>query len=560
MRLNQFSIRSRILTLAIVPVLLISSLLASNAVLNIQQQGQQQVEQTRESTLRIKRSELKAYTQLATSALDSLDKTASLEQQRDSAMALWRSLRYGKTGYFYAYDRQGYNLMHPIKPQLQGKNLIGLKDKSGNPIVRDLLTAATRGDGFSQFVWERPDNGQLAQKLAFAVHLPQLDLVLGTGFYIDDIDRQIAALEQQVSDQVNATLVKFALLTLVALIALFALSLWVANSILKPLAQTRQALADIADGEADLTQRLAAEGEDELSALAGNFNLFIAAIQQLVSEMAEHIQRMDNTLQALSRDSQAASACAEQQHSEALEVADAMQQLKLAAAGVSDSAAQSAQVVGEGADQANTGIAQLDTANRSIAGLSNQVQQGGEVLDRLSEEAGDIGKVVDVIRSIAEQTNLLALNAAIEAARAGDQGRGFAVVADEVRTLASRTQQSTQEIDSMIQTLQSGAQDAVSAMGSIRQMGDESVEGTATAISSIDNTVKAIEGMRSITSDIAAATEQQSCTLSNLTGNAQSLSNLAVQTQHQATENLNASRELSASSAHLAGLLKRFIY
>lgn len=233
--------------------------------------------------------------------------------------------------------------------------------------------------------------------------------VIGSGIYIDDVAAQFRR------DLIQAGTAIAAMTVLLLIVAAT-----IANSIIRPLRQVKQALDNIASGEGDLTRRLNADGNDEVSHVARSFNRFI-------DEVA---------------------------HS-------------------TESAAQSANA----ADQAAaTGQGVIRSTIDSTEQLAREVQTAGDLITDLETKAESIGSVLDVIRGIAEQTNLLALNAAIEAARAGEQGRGFAVVVDEVRTLASRTQQSTEEINAMIHSLQEGTRNMVDAINRSRQLSDRNVE------------------------------------------------------------------------------------
>ncbi len=193
-----------------------------------------------------------------------------------------------------------------------------------------------------------------------------------------------------------------------------------------------------------------------------------------------------------------------------------------------------------------------------IDAVAGEMQQAVEVIERLARESEDIGAVMDVIRNIAEQTNLLALNAAIEAARAGDQGRGFAVVADEVRTLASRTQQSTVEIEQMIEKLQAGARDAVAVIGQGREKTEEAVAQAAEAGKALETITRSVNTISEMNTMIASAADEQRSVTEEINRNVVTITQVAEQTTEHAAQTSSAAGELSQLAARLQELVARF--
>ena len=244
----------------------------------------------------------------------------------------------------------------------------------------------------------------------------------------------------------------------------------------KPLQRVIKTIDNLASGNGDLTLRLEVESKDELGHLAGSLNKFLDKLHDLIARVANasgQIREGANHMLQLNTDSRdlitTQHATTEMVVTAVTEMAATVQEIAQSASGAADAARKA------DAD-AGTGYQRVNSSAVSIRELAQDVDQAASVIHALEREAEGVGSVLDVIRGIAEQTNLLALNAAIEAARAGEQGRGFAVVADEVRTLASRTQESTSEIQGMIERLQRGANDAVSVMDAGREKAQISVE------------------------------------------------------------------------------------
>lgn len=290
---------------------------------------------------------------------------------------------------------------------------------------------------------------------------------------------------------------KVVLLALLGLGLVFAVvgSFIYVSLIVKPLRDAVSAMNDIAQGEGDLTKRLQVKGKDEVAQIAMGFNDFAEKIQKLVSSSVDVIGQIDEKLNRVYTVSQDTKSRADKQQLQTEEVAVNVRDVSDNVQEVTSNAALAVEAVITANTATSEGQMVVDETRNSIESMANGVEQASIVIESLSEKSNKIGMVVDVIKGIAEQTNLLALNAAIEAARAGEQGRGFAVVADEVRTLASRTQESTDEIEKMINELQMDAVRATQTMQEERKRASESVEQvgkTASAFESIYISVKTI--------------------------------------------------------------------
>jgi methyl-accepting chemotaxis protein len=245
----------------------------------------------------------------------------------------------------------------------------------------------------------------------------------------------------------------------------------------------------------------------------------------------------------------------QQQQSETSQVVTAMNQMTATVQEVARHATEAA-AAANNADQASIeGKQVVINTMKAIEDLSSEVHSAASVIGQLEKDSENIGAVLDVIKGIAEQTNLLALNAAIEAARAGEQGRGFAVVADEVRTLASRTQQSTQEIQEMIEKLQAGAQSAVKVMDDSRSRAEDSVSQAAQAGTSLEAITRAVSQITDMNTQIATAAEQQSSVAEEINRNVVNISDIVDRTAEGAQQTSTASEEL----ANLAGQLQQLV-
>ena len=328
------------------------------------------------------------------------------------------------------------------------------------------------------------------------------------------------------------------------------------RSIARGVNEIDQASTQFADGE--LNVRVGYDGKDELGHIAGGFNRMAESFSGTIRQLASATAQLASAAEETSAVTRETSDGISRQQSETDQVATAMNEMNATVHEVARSASQAAHAAHAAEEEAMKGKRVVAQTLEVIDSLARDVEQSAEVIRALEKESGNIGTVLDVIRGIAEQTNLLALNAAIEAARAGEQGRGFAVVADEVRTLASRTQQSTQEIQAMIERLQRGTSDAVRAMEKSRSQAQAGVEQAASTGTSLDAIVGAVKTINDMNTQIASASEEQSAVAEEINKNITNISDVAQHTADGASQTASASQQLAQLAEELQGLVSRF--
>ncbi|MBZ2192349.1 methyl-accepting chemotaxis protein [Pseudoalteromonas arctica] len=479
-----------------------------------------------------------------------LEQSNSLTQQQAQSQALnaIRALRYDKTNYFWINNYQPTMVMHPIKPALEGKDLTNNKDPDGKALFVDMVNIVKRsGEGFIPYKWPKPGKEKPVEKIAFVKGFNQWQWIIGSGVYLDSIDEAFS--EQRNLIVVSATIM---------IIAVILLSYFIGKSILIPTRLAADMMKDISQGEGDLTRKLNESGNDEISELSHSFNLFVLKMRESLVHVAQSANDVSEHAHTVDDSSRTSHSFIELQNDSSTQVAAAMEQMTHQIHDVSRNAEAAEQAAKDAAQNASTGknvVAQTITA---IETLSSNIETVSRVTEDLANESHNIGSVLDVIRSISEQTNLLALNAAIEAARAGEHGRGFAVVADEVRTLASRTGQSTDEIQTMITKLQEGAKAAVEAVKSSQALSVSTVDQASSANTSLNEIERLVSIITEMNSQIARATEQQTQAADEVNLRINELSQSTEQSLNNTKQLTDASDNLKQSSLELSSVVNRF--
>ncbi len=373
---------------------------------------------------------------------------------------------------------------------------------------------------------------------------------------LDQLIPELALLLEQREEQLTTRITTLSLI--VAVFTFLALYLFAGfyhsfNTAISSIKETSDKLA-----KGDLTSRLQLDNKDEFADVATSFNSMAGQFAEVVRELERSIELLASGAEELSMTSIQTKQGVKRQQEEVEQVATAMTEMAATVQEVARSASSTAMTTKKAHQQASNGRVIVDNSVSAITALSEEITMATEVVKQLEIDGESIGSVLDVIRSIAEQTNLLALNAAIEAARAGEQGRGFAVVADEVRTLASRTQTSTTEIQSMIERLQQGTRKAVSVMNESQERTQTTIQETQKESEFLENITRAVTEIDDMCTHIASASEEQSVVADGISRSIEHINNVTIDAAQGSQQVTESSEILAHLASDLQALITRF--
>ncbi|MGR2766573.1 methyl-accepting chemotaxis protein [Photobacterium ganghwense] len=410
-----------------------------------------------------------------------------------------------------------------------------------NQLTMESIKAATRSGEIQSAIIDGKE------KLFYFSQVPDTDWILGL-----EMDR--ATEEAAHTALLRQLIITSIVITLIVVGAVAAL----VGYLFRDLARVSDALAEIATGEGDLTQRLEPRSDDEVGQLAHNFNRFVGNMHSMVSTLNDVSNALTQQAHVTASQAEERSTRIQHQQDEINMVATAINEMAAATQEIAGNADNTARTAGETVQVSEHGAAQVGQSQHSITSLATEVDTATGVIGELNTHAQSINTILSTIQDIAEQTNLLALNAAIEAARAGEQGRGFAVVADEVRVLSQRTHASTQEIQQMIETLQQTTGRAVGIMEDSRRLAETSVDDANAASASLSQINSAVTNISDMATQIASAAEEQSSVTAEITRNTEGIRDVSNELAVEAGEAAKQAAELSELSHQLHQEISRF--
>lgn len=446
-----------------------------------------------------------------------------------AALAAVKALRYEKDDYFWINDMQPVMIMHPTKPELDGKDLSSLKDPNGVALFSEFVkTVRGAGAGFVAYDWPKPGAPTPQPKISYVEGFTPWGWVIGSGIYIDDV-----------KDIFIQSAVKLMAILLVCIVIIGTLTTMVVRSITRSISAIKENVLNIRQTR-DLTRRADATGHDEMSQIASAFNELVSVFQNTIQHVlnsSTEVKRLSTTL-ALSAGTVAEASIRQSESSTAM--AAAVEEAQANIEHVSSNARSAHSKAEEAGNASVDGKRIVENAADEMVAIAASVGESATHIQKLGEMSEQISLIVTSIKEIADQTNLLALNAAIEAARAGEAGRGFAVVADEVRKLAERTANSTVQIGTMITNIHDGTQQAVLSMNQGNARVGGGVELARAAGQSIGQIRNGADEVIAAVRDIAYALEEQTQATELIVQNVEQIASLA-QNNSEATQGIAGS-------------------
>ena len=552
--MNKLNLLQKLLLLTLLPLVIIIVSLSSISY-SVEKEGlERDVTEFRQSLMKERKQELREVTEIA---LGIIAYQKSLPSGGDIDAAL-RDIRFGSAGYFYIYDTKGISVFHAVKPEMQGKNFIDLKDTKGNKLIVGLLNAAQKGDGIYSFYFQKPGSSEQIEKIGYATMIPNSNWMIGTGAYVDDIEKVIANYSNK-AEKALSEKVMFTFMISIALIIVTAIIIYIAAvKMVRPIQRMADNLNDIAKGEGDLTRRLEINGNDEIAQLGRSFNLFVDKLKNIITDISEATIGINQAGRDMDQQSRGIATQLKDHNNETEQVVSAVTEMSSTANEVASNTNQVAEATRAVSEDVNHAQSCVETSLTEVSALVEEINGAASSMNALTEQSQEINKVLSVIGAIADQTNLLALNAAIEAARAGEHGRGFAVVADEVRSLASRTQKSTLEINEMLGELHRLVELSAKAMSLSQERSVRSVDSSRAISDSLHSVTSGITSINDMSTQIATAATEQSSVTEEITRNVYQIQSIVNSLTEGSSEAEKISRGVLIEGNKLNQLVGQF--
>ncbi|MFT5852291.1 MAG: methyl-accepting chemotaxis protein [Colwellia sp.] len=553
------SLRTQIYALAFFPFLIVAFLGIYLQFNSLNTFGNDVNKLTQETILTIEKSRLKAVMDSVESIIQPYVNQSGTEGY-DEALKMLSNLTFDDgSGYIFAYKEDGERVMMGKTTAGIGKNYWDLQDKHGQYIIRDLVNKSKQGSTFYTYWFPKPNETKASPKYSYSIYINKWNLMIGTGFYIDSMDKVIATIDESITESQSSSITNTMITTLIVAIIVGFIVSFATKLIYRGLKNLSSSVKALANGEGDLTQTIVSSPIDILNDIANYFNHFLNTLADDVRNIKHTSTDLSNMAVQSTERQRRLENSSEQQKQETTQVATAVEEM----ASTSAEIANSAEITRTSAEKAETEmqniLAQVQSSNQRMNELNLLLENVEQSLQELGGNVESINSVLGVIQGISEQTNLLALNAAIEAARAGEQGRGFAVVADEVRTLAQRSQQSTVEISGILDSLKSSSQRTIQDMSESAEKRAAVSDAMSAIRGLIDSTSGSIKELTEMNIHVSTAASEQSTVASQIAESITGIACLAEEIGEGSSISREKFEELENLSHELNQVSDKFI-
>ncbi len=573
----RLSLKAKLIGIAIVPLLVTIVVSTFISVSSIVSQGNQRVEIYRERLNRDVEERLQTRTEIAVNAIRKYYNDEDSEVSKKAAMEMVKNLKYGKSGYFWINDFRPMMVMHPYSPHLDGKMLDTFKDPNGVFLFNEMVKVSEAdGEGFVPYMWPKPGFENPQPKNSFVKAFKEWGWIIGTGVYIDDIDRLVDEERAKIDDEIQSTISKNIAIGVILILIIGVIAYFIVNNTLIKRIYDLVSSLKTAEEKADFSMRLDSDGTDEIGQSKKAFNSMISSIESSISSLntvlaavsqGDLSQKIDKKskgdleqlristnrsvemLQEIIKDIKKASM---QANLGADELAKSSQSL---ASGASQQAASLEEIsssLSEVESQTKTNSDHATSAKSLCSQMLESIETGNQhmktmisSMNEINETSNNVNKIIKVIDEIAFQTNLLALNAAVEAARAGKYGKGFAVVADEVRNLASRSAEAAKNTTDLIQA-------------SFKRV-EEGVSNSRETAKTLEDINTSASKVNDLVTHIAAASVEQSTGLEEVNKGLSQINSVIQQNASISEQAASASEEMSSLSKQLQLQMNQFV-